>query len=279
MSTQSALLKVMTDAARKAARGLNRDFGELAELQVAKKAPADFVSAADLKAEQTIFEALAKARPGYGFLGEERGMIEGTDKTHTWIVDPLDGTTNFLHAIPHFAINIALQREGAIVAAVTYNPVTNELFWAEKGKGAFVNDKRLRVAARTRMDEAVLATGIPFLGHGQHAHLPEGAAPDQPARGGRPPLRRRGARPRLGRGRPLRRLLGARPQRLGPGRGRAAGHRGRRPGHRRRWRTTTCWATGSVCAGNLDIQPQLLERLRQAGEIAPSVDQRPAPLQ
>jgi myo-inositol-1(or 4)-monophosphatase len=169
VSTQSALLKVMSDAARKAARGLNRDFGELAELQVAKKAPADFVSAADLKAEQTIFEMLTKARPGYGFLGEERGMIEGTDKTHTWLVDPLDGTTNFLHAIPHFAINIALQREGAVVAAVTYNPVTNELFWAEKGKGCFLNDKRLRVAARTRMDESVLATGIPFLGHGQHA--------------------------------------------------------------------------------------------------------------
>lgn len=169
MSTQSALLKVMSDAARKAARGLNRDFGELAELQVAKKAPADFVSAADIKAEQTIFEALTKARPGYGFLGEERGMIEGSDKTHRWIVDPLDGTTNFLHAIPHFAINIALEREGVVVAAVTYNPITNELFWAEKGKGCFVNDKRLRVAARKHMDEAVLATGIPFLGHGQHA--------------------------------------------------------------------------------------------------------------
>ncbi|MBI1197196.1 MAG: inositol monophosphatase [Phenylobacterium sp.] len=169
MSTQSALLKVMSDAARKAARGLNRDFGELAELQVAKKAPADFVSAADLKAEQVLFEALSKARPGYSFLGEERGLIEGTDKTHTWIVDPLDGTTNFLHAIPHFAINIALEREGAVVAAVTYNPITNELFWAEKGKGCFVNDHRLRVAARQKLDEAVLATGIPFLGHGQHA--------------------------------------------------------------------------------------------------------------
>lgn len=161
----------MSDAARKAARGLNRDFGELAELQVSRKAPADFVSAADLRAEQVIFEALQKARPGYGFLGEERGMIEGTDKTHTWIVDPLDGTTNFLHAIPHFAINIALEREGAIVAGVTYNPASNELFWAEKGKGCFVNDKRLRVAARTRLDESVLATGIPFLGHGQHARF------------------------------------------------------------------------------------------------------------
>jgi myo-inositol-1(or 4)-monophosphatase len=171
VSTQSALLKVMSDAARKAARGLNRDFGEIAELQVAKKAPADFVSAADLKAEQTLFEALAKARPGYGFHGEERGMVEGTDKTHTWIVDPLDGTTNFLHAIPHFAINIALQREGVVVAAVTYNPATNELFWAEKGKGCFLNDKRLRVAARQRLDESVLATGIPFLGHGQHGRF------------------------------------------------------------------------------------------------------------
>ena len=171
MSTQSALLKVMSDAARKAARGLNRDFGELAELQVSRKGAADFVSAADIKAEQSLFESLTKARPGYSFLGEERGLIEGTDKTHTWIVDPLDGTTNFLHAIPHFAINIALQRGGVVVAAVTYNPVTNELFWAEKGKGAFVNDRRLRVAARQRMDEAVLATGIPFLGHGQHARF------------------------------------------------------------------------------------------------------------
>ena len=171
MSTQTALLKVMSDAARKAARGLNRDFGELAELQVSRKAPADFVSAADLKAEQVLFEALEKARPGYSFLGEERGLIEGSDKTHTWIVDPLDGTTNFLHAIPHFAINIALQREGAVVAAVTYNPITNELFWAEKGKGCFVNDKRLRVAGRKHLDESVLGTGIPFLGHGQHARF------------------------------------------------------------------------------------------------------------
>jgi myo-inositol-1(or 4)-monophosphatase len=171
MSTPSALLKVMSDAARKAARGLNRDFGELAELQVSRKGAADFVSAADIKAEESLFESLSKARPGYSFLGEERGLIEGTDKTHTWIVDPLDGTTNFLHAIPHFAINIALQREGVVVAAVTYNPVANELFWAEKGKGAFVNDRRLRVAARQRLDESVLATGIPFLGHGQHARF------------------------------------------------------------------------------------------------------------
>ncbi|PXA82577.1 inositol monophosphatase [Caulobacter sp. D4A] len=161
----------MIDAARKAARGLARDFGEVSELQVSKKGAGDFVTNADLKAEQTLFEILSKARPGYSFLGEERGLIEGTDKTHTWIVDPLDGTTNFLHAIPHFAVNIALQREGEVVAGVTYNPITHDLFWVEKGKGAFLGaEKRLRVAARKHMDEAVLATGVPFIGkpgHGQ----------------------------------------------------------------------------------------------------------------
>ena len=171
MSTPTALAKVMIDAARKAGRALARDFGEVAELQVSKKGAADYVSAADLKAEQTLFEELLRARPGYGFLGEERGMIEGTDKTHTWIVDPLDGTTNFLHAMPHFAINIALKRDGEIVAGVTYNPATSDLFWTERGRGAFMNDRRLRVAARTRFEEAVFATGIPFLGHGQHARF------------------------------------------------------------------------------------------------------------
>ncbi|HEY3800580.1 MAG TPA: inositol monophosphatase family protein [Caulobacteraceae bacterium] len=171
MTTPSALVKVMTEAARKAARGLNRDFGELGELQVSKKGAADFVSAADLKAEQTLFEELLRVRPGYGFLGEERGEIAGTDKTHRWIVDPLDGTTNFLHAIPHFAVNIALERDGIVVAAVTYNPATHDHFWAERGRGAYLNDKRLRVAGRTRLDEAVLATGIPFRGHGQHARF------------------------------------------------------------------------------------------------------------
>ncbi len=169
MSTPTTLVKVMIDAARKAARGLTRDFGELEELQVSKKGPADYVSAADMKAEQVLFEALSKARPGYGFLGEERGMIEGTDKTHTWIADPLDGTTNFLHAIPHFAVTVALEREGQIVAGVTFNPISNELFWSEKGKGCFLNDRRLRVAARRDMAETVLATGIPFMGRPGHA--------------------------------------------------------------------------------------------------------------
>jgi myo-inositol-1(or 4)-monophosphatase len=171
VSTPSALVKVMVDAARKAGRALARDFGEVAELQVSKKGAADYVTAADLKAEQTLFEALSRARPGYGFLGEERGMVEGTDKTHTWIVDPLDGTTNFLHAMPHFAINIALKREGQIVAGVTYNPANSDLFWAERGRGAYLNDRRLRVAARTRFAEAVIATGIPFMGHGQHGRF------------------------------------------------------------------------------------------------------------
>ena len=169
MATASALLQVMIDAARKAGRGLKRDFGEVSELQVSKKGPGDFVSAADLKAEKVLLEALQKARPGYGFLGEEGGLVEGTDKTHTWIVDPLDGTTNFLHAIPQFAVNIALSREGAIMAAVTYNPATDEMFWAEKGRGAWLGDqKRLRVAARRDLSESILATGIPFAGRPGH---------------------------------------------------------------------------------------------------------------
>jgi myo-inositol-1(or 4)-monophosphatase len=161
----------MIDAVRKAGRGLSRDFGELTELQVSKKGLGDYVSAADLKAEQLLVDELTKARPGYGFLAEERGVVEGSDKTHTWIIDPLDGTTNFLHAIPHFAINVALQREGEIVAGVTYNPISNEIFWSEKGKGCFVNDKRLRVAARRDLLESLLATGIPFAGRPGHAQF------------------------------------------------------------------------------------------------------------
>jgi myo-inositol-1(or 4)-monophosphatase len=168
MTTPSALIQVMIKAARKAARGLARDFGEVAELQVSRKGPADYVSAADTKAEQVIFEALTEARPGYGFLGEERGWIEGSDKTHRWIVDPLDGTTNFLHSIPHFCTTIALEREGAVVAGVTYNPATQDTFWSEKGRGTFLNDKRLRVAARRNLVDCVIATGIPFAGRPGH---------------------------------------------------------------------------------------------------------------
>jgi len=165
----SALLNVMIKAARQASRALKRDFGEVEHLQVSLKGPANFVTAADRKAEQTLREELTKARPGYGFLGEEGGHVEGTDKTHTWVVDPLDGTTNFLHGIPQFAISIALQREDTIVAGLVYNPVTDELFTAERGKGAFLNDKRLRVAARQRLADAVVGCGLPHHGRGDLA--------------------------------------------------------------------------------------------------------------
>ncbi|HVY84431.1 MAG TPA: inositol monophosphatase family protein [Caulobacterales bacterium] len=168
MPQASALLNVMIAAARKAGRPLTRDFGEVENLQVSRKGPADFVSTADLKAEKTLFEELSKARPGYGFLMEERGAVEGTDKTHRWIVDPLDGTLNFLHGVPHWAISIALEREGALVAGVIYNVIRDELFWAEKGQGAFLNDRRLRVAARGELKDAVIATGMPF--HGKAGH-------------------------------------------------------------------------------------------------------------
>jgi myo-inositol-1(or 4)-monophosphatase len=162
----SALLNVMIAAARKAGRALKRDFGEVEKLQVSLKGPANFVTAADRRAEETLYAELSKARPGYGFLGEEGGEREGADKTHTWIVDPLDGTTNFLHGIPQFCISIGLQREGTIVAGLLYNPATEELFVAERGKGAFLNDQRIRVAARRRLADSVVACGLPHLGRG-----------------------------------------------------------------------------------------------------------------
>ncbi len=163
---RSALLNVMIKAARKAARTLKRDFGEIEHLQVSLKGPADFVSAADRRTEEILREELEHARPGYGFLGEEGGMRVGADKTHRWIVDPLDGTTNFLHGIPHFAISIALEREGTIVAGVVYNPANDELFTAERGKGAFLNDQRLRVAARKRLADVVVACALPHPSRG-----------------------------------------------------------------------------------------------------------------
>ena len=161
---RSALLNVMIKAARKAARNLNRDFGEVEKLQVSLKGPANFVSAADRRAEEILKEELLHARPGYGFLGEEGGRHEGADKTHTWIVDPLDGTTNFLHGLPYFAISIALERDGAIVAGLVYNPVTDEMFTAERGKGAFLNDQRIRVAARRQMTDALIGCDLPHRG-------------------------------------------------------------------------------------------------------------------
>ena len=165
----SALLNVMIAAARKAARALKRDFGELEKLQVSLKGPANFVSSADRRAEETLFQELTRARPGYGFLGEEGGYREGADKTHRWLVDPLDGTTNFLHGIPQFAISIGLEREGHVIAGLVYNPASDEMFIAERGKGAFLNEQRIRVAGRKRLAEAVVACGLPHHGRGDIA--------------------------------------------------------------------------------------------------------------
>src|SRR6202045_3676931 len=162
MAVRSATINVMTAAALKASRGMKRGFGEVEQLQVSMKGPADFVSNADLKAEKLLRAELSKGRPGYGFLMEESGESKGSDPRHRWIVDPLDGTTNFLHGIPHFAISIALERDGDIVAGVVYDPTRDEMFWAEKGFGAYVNDHRLRVSARRRLGDAVFGTGMPF---------------------------------------------------------------------------------------------------------------------
>jgi myo-inositol-1(or 4)-monophosphatase len=164
----SALINVMVKAARRAGRNLKRDLGEIEHLQVSLKGPANFVSRADKKAEEMLYEDLSKARPGYGFIGEEGGTREGSDKSHTWIVDPLDGTTNFLHGIPQFAISIALRREDTVIAGVIYNPANDELYIAERGKGAFLNDQRLRVAARRQLHECVIACGLPHIGRGDH---------------------------------------------------------------------------------------------------------------
>ncbi|HEY9343786.1 MAG TPA: inositol monophosphatase family protein [Inquilinus sp.] len=166
MAGRSPLITVMIRAAQKAGRGLVRDFGEVENLQVSRKGPADFVSAADIKAEATVREELTRARPRFGWMMEEGGVIEGEDKDRRWVVDPLDGTTNFLHGIPHFAISIALEQEGVPVAGVIYNPVTDELYWAEKGAGAFLNDRRLRVSSRKNLPDALIGTGMPFMGRG-----------------------------------------------------------------------------------------------------------------
>lgn len=177
MPHASALMTIMINAARRAAKGLRRDFGEVEALLVSKKGAADFVTAADLKAEQSIFEDLSKGRPKYGFVMEERGEIEGADNSNRWLVDPLDGTSNFLHGLPQFAISIALERDRQPYAGVVYNPIADELFWAEKGEGAFLNDRRLRVAERADLDSALFATGLPFKGRpGLERALKETAA-------------------------------------------------------------------------------------------------------
>jgi myo-inositol-1(or 4)-monophosphatase len=163
MPRRSADITVMVQAAYKAARNLARDFGEVENLQVSIKGPGDFVSAADRKAEQVLVEELQRARPRFGFLLEESGVIEGDDRNQRWIVDPLDGTTNFLHGLPQFAISIALERRRELVAGVVYDPIKDETFWAEKGSGAFLNDRRLRVSARTDLTTCVIGSGLPVL--------------------------------------------------------------------------------------------------------------------
>ncbi|MEE7461375.1 inositol monophosphatase [Methylobacterium fujisawaense] len=164
-------MTVMVDAVRKAARGLRRDYGEVENLQVSRKGPGDFVSAADRKAEEVLRDALMKARPGYSLVLEENGIIEGTDKSHTWHIDPLDGTSNFLHGVPHFAVSVGLEREGQIVAGVIFDPIKDELFVAERGKGAYLNNRRLRVSGRQDMADALVGYGTPYLGRGSHPRL------------------------------------------------------------------------------------------------------------
>lgn len=171
MALTSAIINVMVGAARKASRKLIRDFGEVENLQVSKKGPADFVSVADRRAEEVIHAELAKARPDFGFLMEEAGEIKGKDAANRWIVDPLDGTTNFLHSIPHFSISIGHQSGSEIVAGVIYDPLRDEMFTAEKGTGAFVNGGRIRVSARRNIAEAVFGTGIPYKGRPGHAEF------------------------------------------------------------------------------------------------------------
>lgn len=161
---RSPLMNVMVEAAEKAARGLVRDFGEVENLQVSKKGPSDFVSNADHKAEKTIMEVLNKARPSFDLLMEESGLVKHTDRKNRWIIDPLDGTNNFLHGLPHWAIVIAMEKDGEVVAGLVYEPLRDEMFTAEKGCGAFVNNKRLRVSTRTDLGASIVAVGAVPLG-------------------------------------------------------------------------------------------------------------------
>ena len=171
MPQTTALLTVMIAAVRKAARALARDFGEVENLQVSRKGPGDFVTNADKRSEKILFDELSRARPGYGFLMEERGEVPGTDKTNRFIVDPLDGTTNFMHGNPHFCISVALERERELVAGVVYDVIKDELFWAEKGQGAYLNDKRLRVSGRANLADSAIAVALPHQGRANDEKL------------------------------------------------------------------------------------------------------------
>ncbi len=162
MARPGPLINLMEKAARKAARPLMRDFGEVEQLQVSVKGPGDFVTEADRRTESILREELHKARPEFGFLMEEAGAVAGSGQDRRWIIDPIDGTTNFLHGIPHFAISIAAESEGELVAGLIFEPLRNEMFWAERGQGAYMNRYRLRASERGRLADALLATGIPF---------------------------------------------------------------------------------------------------------------------
>ena len=167
MAGRSALINVMHKASQSASRRMMRDFGEVENLQVSRKGAADFVSQADITAERTLREELEKARPDYGFIMEEGGKVAGAHPdSPVWIIDPIDGTTNFLHGIPHFAISLAVMEKGRLLAGTILDPARNEFFYAEAGKGAFLNDRRMRVSGRRTLPESLFATGIPFLGHG-----------------------------------------------------------------------------------------------------------------
>ncbi|WP_373506173.1 inositol monophosphatase [Aestuariivirga sp.] len=165
----SPVLTVMTAAVRKAARAVQRDYGELANLQVSQKAPGDYVTAADKRCDKILREELSKARPGYSFLTEETGVVKGTDPDHRFIIDPIDGTMNFMHSVPFFAITIALERKDELIAAITYNPVSDEMFVAEKGSGTFLNNKRLRIAQRRDIHDTLVSYEMPHRGGKEHA--------------------------------------------------------------------------------------------------------------
>ena len=180
----------MEAAARKASRGLIRDFGEVENLQVSRKGPSDFVSASDLRVEKILREELSKGRPAFGLVMEESGGDFGAGKSDVWIVDPIDGTSNFLHGIPHFAVSIAHWRDGQIMAGLVYQPIGDELFWAERGMGTFHNNRRLRVSARTNLADALIATGLPFKGKPKHPRYMETLAAVTPQVAG---IRRFGA--------------------------------------------------------------------------------------
>lgn len=172
MSIRSPLMTVMINAVQKTAKNLIRDFGEIENLQISRKGPSDYVTNADLMAEKMLRAELSKARPSYGFLMEEGGSVEGSDTSNRWIIDPIDGTTNFMHGLPQWCISVALERDGDVHAGVIYDPIKDELFWGERGAGAFVNNnRRLRVSNRNRLDDCIVSTDVPGIGRGHHATL------------------------------------------------------------------------------------------------------------